>query len=141
MMSGRRLQADDGGVLVTGAIIMVVLVSLAAVMIQVGAWFQDRRHLQVRADAGALAGAQLFNQCFDTAAFPVPRTVKANMEKTASQYAGFDSYLGTPLAAAFTPAKNTSFGTGSNSALFQSTTYPGGGGSGPDDTNPANECD
>jgi hypothetical protein len=138
--SVRRLSGDDGGVLVAGAIIMVVVVFLGAVVIQVGAWFQDRRHLQVRADAGALAGAQLFNQCFDTASY-TPADAKANMEKTASQYAGFDSYLGNPLVGAFTPAKNTSFGTGSNSVLFQSTTYPGGGGSGPDDTNPANECD
>jgi Flp pilus assembly protein TadG len=137
----RRLSTEDGGVLVAGAILMVVLIFLGAVVIEVGAWFQDRRHLQVRADAGALAGAQLFNQCFNTDAF-TPAQAGTNMEMTASQYAGFSDYNGTALAGAFTPAHNTSFGTGSNSIAFQSQTYPGGGGSAPDDTKAGtlNEC-
>ena len=139
LVSPRRLGNEDGGVLVAGAILMVALVFLGAALIQVGAWFQDRRHLQVRADAGALAGAQLFNECFvDASAGLDP---KADMEKAASQYAGFSDYLGSPLTGQFAPPQNTTFGTGTNAVLFQSKTYPGGGGSAPDDTNTANECD
>lgn len=140
MSSARDIRSEEGGVLVAATIIIVVLVLLSIGVIQVGAWFQDRRHLQVRADAGALAGAQFFNQCFDTGAF-TPAQAKANMEKAASQYAGFSKYLGTALTAPFTPVRNDSFSTGTNDILFQSKTYPGGGGSGPDDTNTANECD
>lgn len=138
----RRLRHEDGGVLIAGAVLMAVLVLFGAVVIQVGAWFQDRRHLQVRSDAAALAGAQFFNGCFvDPSAFPPGETAGGRIEKAASQYAGFSSYKGTPLVGVFTPPHNTTFGSGSNTIAFQSKTYPGGGGSGPDDTNTNDECD
>ena len=114
--------------LVAGAIIMLVIVLLRSVVIQVGAWFQDRRHLQVRADAGALAGAQLFNECFDTAAF-LPADAGDDMEKTASQYAGFSTYNGTPLSPDPLRRRTTrALAPARNSIAFQSKTYPGGGG-------------
>jgi hypothetical protein len=137
-MNRAKWAKQDGGILVAATLGMVGLIFMGLVLVQVGSWFQDRRHLQVRADAGALAGAQFFNECFvDPLAGLNP---KADMEKAASQYAGFSKYLGTALAGQFTPARNTSFGTGSNAVLFQSKTYPGGSG-GSDDTNTANECD
>jgi hypothetical protein len=132
-------RTEDGSVLVAATIIIAALVLLSVGIIQVGAWFQDRRHLQVRADAGALAGAQFFNECFvDPSAGVNP---KADMEKAASQYAGFTAYQGNPLAGSFAPAYNTGENTGSNAIAFQSKTYPGGGGDAPDDTNTATECD
>jgi hypothetical protein len=127
----RRLRDEDGGVIIAAAIIMVSVILLGAVVIQVGAWFQDRRHLQVRADAGALAGAQLFNECFVQGV--TPATAETDMENWASRYAGFSSPVGAP--------QNVQFGTGNSSSAFQSTTYPGGGGPGADDTNTANVCD
>ena len=127
----RRLRSDDGGIIVAAAIIMLSLILLGAVVIQVGSWFQNRRHLQVRADAGALAAAQLFNECFVQGI--APATAQTDMQDWANRYAGFSSPVGTP--------ENAQFGTGNSSALFQSTTYPGGGGPGADDTNTANVCD
>jgi hypothetical protein len=133
---------DEGSVLVAATITLLVFALTGAVLVQVGTWFQDRRHLQVRADAGALAGAELFNECFVDPSLGL--NPKADIEKTASQYAGFSTYPGkngSALSGQFTPAYNSTFGTGSNDVLFQSTTYPGGGGDAPDDTNTANECD
>jgi hypothetical protein len=126
----RRLQSEDGGIIVVAAILMVSLILLGAVVIQVGAWFQDRRHLQVRADAGALAGAQLFNECFDPSF--TQAVAQTDMQNWAKRYAGFSSPVGTP--------QNTQFSTGNSSYAFQSASYPGGGGPGSDDTNTANPC-
>jgi hypothetical protein len=134
MTIGRRIHEDDGGIVVAAAIIMIVFVLLGAVMIQVGSWFQNRRHLQVRADAGALAGAQLFNECFDSAAFSWD-TAQTNIQEWAKRYAGLPSTVGQP--------ENTQFGVGNTTWAFQSQSYPGGTGPGPDDTNLTNPnvCD
>ena len=118
--------------IVAAAILMASLILLGAVVIQVGAWFQDRRHLQVRADAGALAGAQMFNECFADESAAGQLKAKADIENWAKRYAGFASSVGA--------AENTSFGQGSNNVLFQSKTYPGSSPGSPDDTNTGNEC-
>jgi hypothetical protein len=49
-------------VLVITALAMAAMVLFAAFTIDVGTWFQDERHLQLQADAGALAGADEFLQ-------------------------------------------------------------------------------
>lgn len=137
-----HLRAEDGGIIVAGAVLMVVLILLGIGFIQVGGWFQDRRHLQVRADAGALAGAELFNECFEPKSSDDPTVdidkAKADMETAASEYAGFGTYGGLVLPVKY----NDTFSTGTNAIAFQSNTYPGGGGDAPDDTqNGVNECD
>lgn len=121
----QRLRAEDGSIVVTAAIISLVVVVLGATVVQVGDWFQHRRHLQVRADAAALAGGQVFNECFDTVDYTTAQA-QTDIENTARQYAGFSSPKGS--------AYNGQFGGGSDSIAFQSSTYPGGGGGGPDDT-------
>jgi hypothetical protein len=52
-----RSRGESGQVLVFVAVIVVVLVGMAALVIDVGSWYQAQRHLQTAADAAALAGA------------------------------------------------------------------------------------
>jgi hypothetical protein len=56
-MSGRRSE-ERGQVFVISAVFMVALCGAAALVIDVGSWFRDKRQLQAAADAAALAGAQ-----------------------------------------------------------------------------------
>jgi hypothetical protein len=119
-----RPDAEEGSIVVATAILAFVLIVLGAAIVQAGDFFQHRRSLQVRADAAALAGGQVFNECFDSIDYTSSQA-QTDIENKARQYAGF-SGAGTPY--------NTQFGGGSDSILFQSSTYPGGGGGGPDDT-------
>lgn len=54
----RRMRGDGGAVAVLVALLMVVLVGMAAFVIDTGALYQERRELQNGADAGALAIAE-----------------------------------------------------------------------------------
>jgi hypothetical protein len=47
---------EHGGVLVTAVLFLPVLVLFITFVIDVGNWFEHKRHLQLQADAGALAG-------------------------------------------------------------------------------------
>lgn len=53
-----RLRSEDGQVLALTALFVTVLLGMAALVIDVGAWFRESRRLQAVADAAALAGAQ-----------------------------------------------------------------------------------
>ncbi len=53
-----RSRDESGQVLVFVAVILTVLVGMAALVVDVGSWYQAQRHLQTAADAAALAGAQ-----------------------------------------------------------------------------------
>ena len=59
----RVLREEDGAVLVIVAGFLPVAIVLAAFVIDVGNAAEHRRHLQLQADAGALAAAQEFNGC------------------------------------------------------------------------------
>ena len=50
---------ERGQTLVLTVLALVVLLGMAAMVLDVGAWFHQKRHLQATADAAALAGAQL----------------------------------------------------------------------------------
>jgi hypothetical protein len=67
-MSRLPRRADEsGGVLVLVALALPVLLLLASLVIDVGNWFEHKRHLQMQADAAALAGAGDFRvPCADT---------------------------------------------------------------------------
>src|SRR3954447_1345574 len=71
--------SERGGVLVLVAIAIPVIVMLASFVIDVGNWYEHRRHLQLQADAAALAGGGLF------AASPCDNT---NIENEARKYGG-----------------------------------------------------
>ncbi len=53
---------DQGQALVMTVISLVVVLGMAALVLDVGAWFHQKRQLQATADAAALAGAQLLPQ-------------------------------------------------------------------------------
>jgi Flp pilus assembly protein TadG len=50
---------ERGQALVLTVLSLVVLMGMCALVLDVGAWFHQKRHLQATADAAALAGAQL----------------------------------------------------------------------------------
>jgi Putative Flp pilus-assembly TadE/G-like len=56
LRSPRLLPAERGQVVVIFALLLPVFLALCAVVIGVGNWFTHAKHLQTKADAGALAG-------------------------------------------------------------------------------------
>jgi len=58
-MSLRRLKSESGQAFVLATVAMVMCFGMAALVLDVGNWFHDKRRLQGTADAAALAGAQL----------------------------------------------------------------------------------
>jgi Flp pilus assembly protein TadG len=54
-----RVKNERGQAIVLTVLALVVLLGMAALVLDVGAWFHQKRHLQATADAAALAGAQL----------------------------------------------------------------------------------
>jgi hypothetical protein len=78
------LAADDrGAALIMFAVFAPVAILLAAFAIDTGNWYLHKRHLQVQADAGALAAALEFQPCSN-----------GTIEATARKYSGI---AGTPL--------------------------------------------
>lgn len=57
-MSLARLKSERGQAFVLAAVAMVMCMGMAALVLDVGNWFRDKRRLQGTADAAALAGAQ-----------------------------------------------------------------------------------
>jgi len=57
-MSFARLKSERGQAFVLAAVAMVMCMGMAALVLDVGNWFRDKRRLQGTADAAALAGAQ-----------------------------------------------------------------------------------
>jgi hypothetical protein len=53
-----RIRCDSGQAFIFVAISLMVLVGMAALVIDGGSWWHSQRHLQTSADAAALAGAQ-----------------------------------------------------------------------------------
>jgi hypothetical protein len=136
-----RLSSERGSIFVVAALTMLFLALLAGAVVQVGRWFEHRRHLQVRADAGALAGGQMFNECFDTVKFTAP-AAKKDIETWATAYAGFTT---ADTVAAGAPQENVQIGGGTDPLpSFQSPTYPDGTGNDPTSpqtgTGDTNEC-
>jgi Flp pilus assembly protein TadG len=54
-----RVRDERGQAIVLTVLSLAVLLGMAALVLDVGAWFQQKRHLQATADAAALAGAQM----------------------------------------------------------------------------------
>ncbi len=57
-MSVARLKSERGQAFVLAAVAMVMCMGMAALVLDVGNWFRDKRRLQGTVDAAALAGAQ-----------------------------------------------------------------------------------
>src|SRR5438105_14537013 len=66
MMSAiKDFTSDRGAVIVIVAVWMTSAIALVTFVIDVGHWYEHRRHLQVQVDAAALAGGGKFSACFN----------------------------------------------------------------------------
>src|SRR5437588_6086269 len=55
--------SERGAVIVIVAVWMASALALVTFVIDVGHWYEHKRHLQVQVDAGALAGGTAFANC------------------------------------------------------------------------------
>lgn len=90
-MTSRRVTGDQGSVLVMVAFMLPVLLMFVSLVADVGNWFEHKRHLQLQADAAALAAAQNYPfGCTDS-----------GILATARNYGGLGAYNaqigGTPV--------------------------------------------
>jgi Putative Flp pilus-assembly TadE/G-like len=87
MLRLHPLAAEQGAVMVTVALALPVLILFASFVVDIGNWFEHQRHLQLQADAGALAAAGDFR-------YPCNATDDENVEKSAREYSGTESETG-----------------------------------------------
>jgi hypothetical protein len=125
---------ERGGVLVMVAIWLPVLLIFLMFVVEVGNWFEHKRHLQLQADAGAFAGGGLFNQCFSDSA-----SGNAAIENEARRYAGDPGWVG-PLGASAYNAQVGGANRGLVTVRINRKTYEVSG-PGPDDTIEQGPCD
>ena len=85
-----NLGDERGGVMAMVAVTMPVLLLFVMMVVEFGNFFEHRRHLQLQADAGALAGAGLFNHCFTSDAANLLAANDA-IEAEARRYGGANS--------------------------------------------------
>jgi hypothetical protein len=134
MLSGwhvtRSAAAEEhGSVLAIIAVSMPVLLLFAVLVIDVGNWFVHSRHLQTQADAGALAGGDLFRRCYEAD----QTAANAAINSEARKYAGDSGVVGR-----LNPQLGVRSGEGVV-ILLNSRSYARGGPSA-DDTLPGNPC-
>lgn len=109
-----RFREDRGSVLVAAGVTAAAFVLLGAVVVEVGQWLSHRRHIQVRADAAALAGGQAIAECFNSA---TQSQADTDIENAARDYAGITSSKN------ITPGLDQ--GTGEQTLIsFQGNKYP-----------------
>ena len=128
----QRLSGERGSTLVMFALWLPALVIFSTFVLDVGNWFEHRRHLQMQADAGALAGGDLFNRCFGSTSGG-----SAAISDAARQYGG-DPTSSSPYNAQIGGANR-----GAVSLAVNSKTYPDprSGDPAPDDTVEQPPCD
>jgi hypothetical protein len=120
----RRAHDDHGMVTVAFAIVLPVLILFLSLVVNGGHWFTHHRHLQLQADAGALAGADLFGKCFETANLA---TADAAITAEARKYAG-DPTVATRYNSQVSIRKTENVVVNLNHKTYDR------GGPGPDDT-------
>ena len=116
---------EEGSIMVIGAIAVVVFAMLGSAALEVGKWYQQRRHLQFRTDAAALAAGQAMNACFNigTPQFPDEAAADTFIESWAKNFGGFNSAATGQTGSPY----NQQIGTGSSFMSFQSDTDPSAG--------------
>ncbi len=85
------VRSDRGAVLVIVAAGMLGVILVAGLVIDTANWFEHHRHLQLQADAGALAGAATFNACAsatDAQKADPTSTANTSIVSNARRYAG-----------------------------------------------------
>jgi len=88
--TGGRLdmaRSSSGTVLVLVALMLPVLIGMGGLVIDIGNWFAHKRHLQVQADAGVLAGALQFRIPCDPS--PIIKAATDYSSVTLDQGAGY----------------------------------------------------
>ena len=123
----QRVSDDRGGIVVLTAMLLPFLLLLVALSVDVGNWWVHKRHLQLQADAAALAGGGRFNECFAN-----PAGADAVITGEATKYAGSSGSTYNEQVG------NANKGT--ITVLYQSKTYAVGAHP-PDDTDIAPPCD
>jgi hypothetical protein len=133
--ASQRLLNERGAVLPIVAIWMGVLIIFSAFVIDVGNWFEHKRHLQMQVDAGALAGAGLYNACFGD-------IINGTTSGGASIIAKAQQYDGDPTYQGGGTQYNDQIGGGfpRTKVGYNSKTFPVGGPSA-DDTVAGSPCD
>lgn len=132
MLTDRRtdaLKEESGSLLIILAIALPVLLLFLGLVVEVGNWYHHKRHLQLQADAGALAGGDLFARCFASDQTAANTAIKSEALK----------YAGDPAQAArFNPQPGL---RGSEGLVFliNKKSFDRGGPP-PDDTNTAEPC-
>jgi hypothetical protein len=79
----RILHEQDGGMVVTVAFFLPVVIAFGVFVVDVGNAFEHRRHLQLQADAGVLAAGQEFSHCFID-----PTAANVAIKQEATDYSG-----------------------------------------------------
>src|SRR5262249_20473326 len=80
----RRIAGERGGVLVIVALGMFAIVFIVALVVDAANWFEHQRHLQLQADAAALAGA-------DAMSLPLSACNDTTISTAAHNYGGTDA--------------------------------------------------
>jgi hypothetical protein len=132
-MTGLRRsdRRERGSVLVLVAVFMASGVALLTLVIDVGHWFEHRRHLQSQVDAGALAGGDVFNHCLAGSAADRGNpgsTMNQGVIGEARKYSGDTKNLASALNPQVNNASNVTI-------LVNSQDYANDGGS--DNSDPA----
>jgi hypothetical protein len=101
-MIASRLNSTDerGAILVMAAVWMVSALAFVIFVVDLGHWFEHKRHLQLQADAGAFAGGGFFNGCVAaTAAQRADPASAANIgiENMARKFSGDRNTIATAL--------------------------------------------
>ncbi len=131
MRSMRRradfVRREDGGIIVFFALLLPVILLFLSLAVDIGNWWVHRRHLQLQADAAALAGGALFGGCFTDSA-----AGNTAIQNEATRFGGGagSTYNGQVGGA----------NQGTITLLYQSKTYATGT-IAPDDTEQAPPCD
>ena len=117
-----------GSVVVLFAFLLPVLLLALALAIDVGNWFVHKRHLQMQADAAALAGGGHFGDCFSPDA-GVSGAADTTIEDAATQYAGssasnFNLQIGGGAARVTTRFNSKTFAVGGPAADDTETDGP-----------------
>jgi hypothetical protein len=108
-MSKHGLRDEDGQVLALVAVFMPVLIVVLVLAIDPAGWWTHKRHLQLQADAAALAGGAWFTNCFTDGNDAQMRTHA-------------DSYVGLPaLSSTFNV---TDMNKGTLGRYYNSATFP-----------------
>jgi Flp pilus assembly protein TadG len=84
-----RARGEEGGILLIFAMILPGILLLIALSLEIGNWYEHRRHLQLQTDAAALAAGGLFQQCATANA----ANTLTNMKSVASRFGGDTAYI------------------------------------------------